>query len=135
EVLFLSTGYGSTQLAASQIAADQLGLMEKDPIFLAGYSGTADCLVGLIRGDGNVTLAPVSSSAKYLQSGDLRALAVTGPTDLVAGVPTFAELGYPKLSLLDLQRSIAGPPGMDEELLAAVRRAFSRAVADPEFRK
>lgn len=135
EILFLSTGYGSTALAACQITATQLGLMGRDPIFLAGYSGTADYLVALIRGDGNVALAPVSSASKYLASGDLRALAVSGEKSDVEGVPTFAELGYPILSLLDLQRSIAGPPGMDEELLAVLREAFRRAVADPEFRK
>src|SRR5690606_17835384 len=62
EILFLSTGYGSTALAACQIVANQLGLMEKDPIFLAGYAGTADYLVGLMRGDGNVALAPISAA-------------------------------------------------------------------------
>lgn len=134
EIVFVSTGYGSTALAACQIAANQMGLMEKDPIFLAGYAGTADYLVALLRGDGNAALAPVSSAAKYLASRDLRALAVTGETSRLDGVPTFAELGYPALSLLDLQRSIAGPPGMDEDLLAALREAFSRAVSDPEFR-
>lgn len=133
EIVFLSTGYGSTALAACQITANQLGLMGKDPIFLAGYSGTADYLVALIRGDGNVALAPVSSASKYLASGDLRALAVSGEQSEVAGVPTFAELGYPALSLLDLQRSIAGPPGMDEELLTELRDAFTRAVSDPGF--
>lgn len=135
EIVFLSTGYGSTALAACQITANQLGVMGKDPIFLAGYPGTADYLVALIRGDGNVALAPVSSASKYLVSGDLRALAVSGEKSEVEGVPTFTALGYPTLSLLDLQRSIAGPPGMDEELLSALREAFERAAADPGFRK
>jgi tripartite-type tricarboxylate transporter receptor subunit TctC len=135
EISFLSTGYGSTVLAASQIAAIELDLMKKDPIFLAGYAGTADCLVGLMRGDGNVALAPVSSATKYLQSGDLRAIAVTGEVSEVAGVATFAELGFPVLSLLNLQRSIAGPPDMDAGLLAELRAAFARAVADPEFQR
>src|SRR5690606_33904969 len=66
-------------------------------------------------------------------SGDLRALAVSGEQSEVESVPTFAELGYPALSLLDLQRSLAGPPGMDEELLAELRDAFMRAVSDPGF--
>ncbi len=135
EIVFLSTGYGSTVLAACQITANQLGLMGKDPIFLAGYSGTADYLVALIRGDGNVALAPVSSASKYLASGDLRALAVSGERSEVEGVPAFTELGYPVLSLLDLQRSIAGPPGMNDELLAELRAAFMRAVSDPGFRE
>jgi tripartite-type tricarboxylate transporter receptor subunit TctC len=133
QISFLSTGYGSTVLAASQIAADGLGLMAKDPIFLAGYAGTADYLVGLIRGDGNVALAPVSSAAKYVESGDLRPLAVSGEVSKLTGVPTFADLGYPDLTPLNVQRSIAGPPGMDPELLDMLREAFLRAAADPEF--
>lgn len=135
EISFLSTGYGSTVLAACQIVADQIGVMEKDPIFLAGYPGTTDSLVGLIRGDGNVALAPVSSAAKYLESGDLRAIAVSGEVSDIEGVPTFAELGFPVLSLLNLQRSIAGPPGMNTELLKELRAAFDRAVLDPKFRQ
>ena len=133
-ISFLSTGYGSTVLAASQIAADGLGLMVKNPIFLAGYAGTADYLVGLIRGDGNVALAPVSSAAKYIESGDLRPLAVSGEVSRLKGVSTFADLGYPELTPLNVQRSIAGPPGMDPELLAMLRGAFMRTAADPEFK-
>jgi tripartite-type tricarboxylate transporter receptor subunit TctC len=134
QISFLSTGYGSSVLAASQIAADGLGLMGKDPIFLAGYAGTADYLVGLIRGDGNVALAPVSSAAKYIESGDLRPLAVSGELSRLNGVPTFADLGYPELTPLNVQRSIAGPPDMDPELLETLREAFMRTAADSEFR-
>jgi tripartite-type tricarboxylate transporter receptor subunit TctC len=133
QISFVSTGYGSTVLAAMQIAADVLGLMEKDPIFLAGYPGTADYLVGLIRGDGNVALVPPSSAGNYIESGDLRVLAITGERSPFEGVPTFAELGYPELTSLDLQRSLAGPPNMDPELLATLREAFGRAISDPEF--
>jgi len=133
ELSFLSTGYGSSVLAASQIAAEQLGLTDQDPIYLAGYAGTADYLVGLIRGDGNVALGPVSTALKYIESGDLRPLAVTGDGSSLPGVPTFTELGYPDLAALDLQRSIAGPPGIDAQLLDTLRDAFLRAVADPEF--
>lgn len=135
ELAFLSTGYGSSVLAASQIVAGQLGLSDREPIYLAGYAGTADYLVGLIRGDGNVALGPVSTSLKYIESGDLRPLAVTGDGSSLPGVPTFTELGYPDLAALDLQRSIAGPPGMDAQLLVTLREAFLRAVADPEFIK
>ena len=130
---FLSTGYGSTVLAASQIVADQLRLEGEAPVFLTGYTGTADTLVGLIRGDGNVALAPVSSARAYVESGDLRALAVTGGARPLADVPTFAELGYAELTPLNVQRSLAGPPAMDAARLASLRAAFLEAVADPEF--
>jgi tripartite-type tricarboxylate transporter receptor subunit TctC len=133
EIAFLSTGYGSTVMAASQIAAHGLGLMYKDPIFLAGYTGTADYLVALMRGDGNVALAPVSSAATYIESGHLRPLATSGEDEDLDGVATFANLGLPELTALKVQRSIAGPPNMDLELLNRLRSAFNRAVSDPEF--
>lgn len=132
-IVFLSTGYGSTVLAASQIVADRIGLVDDDPIYLAGYAGTADSQVGLIRGDGNVALAPVSSALKYIESGDLLPLAVTGSASSLDGVPTFDELGFHELASLDLQRSLAGPPGMETDLLQTLREAFLRAVADPDF--
>jgi len=132
-ISFVSTGYGSTALAASQIVAGGLGLTDEDPIYLAGYAGTADYLVGLIRGDGNVAVAPVSTALKYIESGDLLPLAVAGDVSELEGVPTFTDLGFPQLAPLDIQRSIAGPPGMDAELLHKLRAAFSRAVADPDF--
>jgi len=134
-VTFLSTGYGSTVLAASQIVADQLDLQGNAPVFLTGYTGTADSLVALIRGDGNVALAPVASAQQYIESGDLRALASTGVTRALAEVATFAELRYPELTPLNVQRSIAGPPGMDPVVLEEFRTAFLAAATDAEFRR
>ena len=133
DVAFLSTGYGSSVLAASQIIADRIGLADNNPIFLSGYSGTADAQVGLIRGDGNVALIPITTALNYIASGDLLPLAVTGDVRSLEGVPTFSELGFPELASLNLQRSIAGPPGMDPATLNTLREAFLRTVADPEF--
>jgi tripartite-type tricarboxylate transporter receptor subunit TctC len=133
ELFFLSNGYGSSVLAASQIMVERLGLADADPVYLSGYTGTADFLVGLIRGDGNVALSPISSAIKYIESGDLIPLAVSGAERYFDGVPTFIELGFPDLAALDSQRSIAGPPGIAAETLEQLRAAFARAIADPEF--
>jgi len=135
KITFVSIGYGTTVLSAIQIMAEQLGLMSKDPIFLTGYEGTTDQLVALVRGDGNVTVSPISTAVQYVQSGNLRPLAVTGQNRNrnFPDVPTFAELGYPGLTPLNVQRSIAGPPGMDPALLTQLREAFTRVMADPGF--
>jgi len=133
QITFLSTGYGASVLAATQIAAESFRLADEDPIFLSGYAGTADYLVGLIRGDGHVGIAPVSTAAPYIDSGDLRPLAVSGAISTLEGVPTFAELGYPELADLGVRRSIAGPPGIDSQLLGQLRDAFMRAATNPEF--
>ena len=135
KITFVSIGYGTTVLAAIQIVAEQLGLMEKDPIFLTGYQGTTDQLVALVRGDGNATISPISTAEQYVRSGNLRPIAVTGESrsKFFPDAPTFAELGYPGLTPLNVQRSIAGPPGIPPELLSKLRDAFSRVMADPEF--
>ena len=135
KITFVSIGYGTTVLAAIQVMAEQLGLMTKAPTFLTGYSGTTDQLVALVRGDGNATLSPISTAQQYVQSGSLRPLAVTGEarSPHLPEVPTFIELGFPELAPLNVQRSIAGPPGMDPALLQQLRVAFDKAMADPEF--
>jgi tripartite-type tricarboxylate transporter receptor subunit TctC len=135
KITFVSIGYGTTVLAAIQVMAEQLGLMTKTPTFLTGYSGTTDQLVALVRGDGNATLSPISTAQQYVQSGSLRPLAVTGDarSPHMPDVPTFIELGFPELAPLNVQRSIAGPPGMDPALLKQLRDAFDKAMADPEF--
>lgn len=134
-ITFLSTGYGASVLAATQIAAEQFDLADKDPVYLSGYAGTADTLVALIRGDGNVAITPVSTAASYIESGDLRALAVSGTVSTVEGVPTFTDLGYPELAELGVRRSVAGPPGMDPELLRQLRAAFQQSTTNAEFRR
>jgi tripartite-type tricarboxylate transporter receptor subunit TctC len=136
KLTFVSIGYGTTVLAAIQILAEQLGLMEKNPTFLTGYEGTSAQLVALVRGDGNATITPISTAYQYIQSGNLRPLVVTGQSrnSALPDTPTFAELGYPELSQLNVQRSLAGPPGMDPAVLNTLRDAFMRVMNDPEFK-
>jgi tripartite-type tricarboxylate transporter receptor subunit TctC len=135
KITFVSIGYGTTVLAAIQVMAEQMGLMAKKPTFLTGYEGTTDQLVALVRGDGNATLSPVSTALQYIQSGNLRPLAVTGTgrSKHLPEIATFSELGYPDLAQLNVQRSLAGPPGMDPALLIQLREAFDKAMSDPEF--
>jgi tripartite-type tricarboxylate transporter receptor subunit TctC len=135
KITFVSIGYGTTVLAAIQIAAEQLGLMDKDLKFLTGYSGTNDQLVALVRGDGNATISPISTAVQYVRSGNLRPLVVTGNNrnSNFPDTPTFSELGYPGLTDLNVQRSLAGPPEMDPNVLSKLRDAFLRVMEDPEF--
>lgn len=133
DLAITSTGYGSTVLAALQITANQLGLDQKDPVYLSGYGGTTDAIVGLIRGDGQVSMAPVSSVTSYIESGDIRGIAMSGEESVFPGVPTFAEAGYPGLTPLNLQRSIAGPAGIDAATLAQLRAAFMTVVTDEAY--
>ncbi len=133
EITVTSHGFGATGLAANQIMFAVLGLEDRDVTYISGYSGTAETVVGAIRGDGDITVSVIGSVADYVESGDLTALAVTGEQSPWDGVPTFAEAGYPELTPINLQRSFAGPPGIPEDRLEILRNAFLEAVNNEDF--
>jgi tripartite-type tricarboxylate transporter receptor subunit TctC len=62
------------------------------------YQGNGS-IQDLLKGEIASAIMPVASSLGLVQSGDLRALATTGPrrSSFLPGVPTMAEAGYPSL--------------------------------------
>jgi len=62
------------------------------------YQGNA-AIQDLLKGEIASTIMPIGSSFGLVQSGDLRALATTGPhrSSFLPDVPTMAEAGYPSL--------------------------------------
>lgn len=133
DIVVTSHGFGSTGLAANQIMFAVMGLEERDPIYVGGYSGTTEAMVGAVRGDGDITVSVISSAMSYVNSGDLRPLAVSGNTRIWDDVPTFAEIGLPALTPINLQRAIAGPPNIPADRLQALRDAFVTATQNPSF--
>jgi tripartite-type tricarboxylate transporter receptor subunit TctC len=71
----------------------------------------------------------------HLESGKLRALAVTGTRRLsrLPTVPTLAELGVGEMDL-NSWWGFVGPAGMPAPLVSRLNAAIRRAVADPELR-
>ena len=123
-----STDFGSTAYAGMAI----FGEMLKFPVqHLTGYKGTNDYIVAVVRGDGDATTGPVSTMAKFIQSGDMRALFTTEDKSTLKGVPTIAELGHPDLTGLGVDRFVVGPPGLPAEITQALSQAMATAVQDP----
>lgn len=59
---------------------------------------SADQITALLGGHIDVTLLNIANTTAYVQSGDMKALAVTGEpatrTEEIKDVPTFADIGY-----------------------------------------
>jgi tripartite-type tricarboxylate transporter receptor subunit TctC len=72
----------------------------------------------------------------FLESGKLRALAVTGATRLprLPDVPTLAELGVPGFEEVGSWWGFVGPAGMDPQAVARLNAEVRQAMADPELR-
>lgn len=123
-----STDFGSTAFAGTAIFGEVL----KFPIqHLTGYKGTNDYIVGVVRGDGDATISPVSTMRKFIQAGDMRGLFTTEQTSTLDGVPTIASLGHPQLTGLGVDRFVLGPPGLPAEIVKTLSDAMAKAVADP----
>jgi tripartite-type tricarboxylate transporter receptor subunit TctC len=64
------------------------------------YRGTAPALQDLMAGSIESMIDPITTNVAMLRDGVLRALAVSTPARLpaLASIPTFAELGFPRLT-------------------------------------
>jgi tripartite-type tricarboxylate transporter receptor subunit TctC len=128
----LSTDYGSTAYAAGQIVGEVL----KFPVQpLTGYKGTNDYIVGAIRGDGEAVVAPVSTLKQFVEAGDMRPIFSTEEKSSIKDVKTIAELGFPQLTGLAVERFVIGPPGMPAETVKILSDSIMKAVASPEAQK
>jgi tripartite-type tricarboxylate transporter receptor subunit TctC len=96
------------------------------------YRSGADMVAAVAKGEVDVTVTSLSSSAPFLQSGGVRPIAVSTPAQLAAmpGVPTMAE-AVPGATA-SLWYGLVGPAGMPAEIVARANAAFNAILALPE---
>jgi tripartite-type tricarboxylate transporter receptor subunit TctC len=99
------------------------------------YKGAAPALQDLIAGNIQIIYDTVPALLPYIQSGKLRALAVTTSSRLpsLPDVPTTAEAGYPKF-LASTWNAIVAPARTPAPIIDTLNRAIVRAVQEPNVR-
>jgi len=98
------------------------------------YKGSGQVIVDVAAGQVLFATDSPSAALPLIQSGKLRALAVTGPTRLGAlpDVPTVAESGFPGFQVLAWW-CLAAPAGTPEAVIKKLSDAAQKAVASPEI--
>ncbi len=99
------------------------------------YKGEAPMVADMLGGQVRVGIGSMINLKPHIDSGKLRALAVTGPRriPLLGEVPTFAEAGLRQEALaLTGWLAIAGPKGMGRDAARQWAAAANRAVASRE---
>jgi tripartite-type tricarboxylate transporter receptor subunit TctC len=95
------------------------------------YRGNAPAVIDLIAGHVDIGLLQLVDTAQQLQAGNLRALAVLGPTRApsLPDVPTISEAGYPDVQGITFNGVFAPkatPRTVIDKLSAAIRVALAK---------
>ncbi|MEK9684890.1 MAG: hypothetical protein VW226_10100 [Rhodospirillaceae bacterium] len=132
------TAPGTTGYLATAILFDTFGLK---PQFITGYKSSSKYALGVIRGDGDLTILSVGSFRKYISSKkkdrqafkDLRPLLELTNGRSEYGVETTGGLGKKELDVLGGDRMIGTTPGTPKAIKDKLANAVFKAVSDPEF--
>nr|WP_233154942.1 tripartite tricarboxylate transporter substrate binding protein [Candidimonas nitroreducens] len=130
---FATSGFGSAgHLAAAQFLYD--AHISKVPIVL--YRGSAPALSDLVGGQVSAIMDPMLSSLPLVQSGKLRALAVTGKarSPLLPNVPTMREAGMKDFEFYSWY-GLWSPAKLPPEILSKLEAASSKIMDSPEMKE
>ncbi len=130
----LNYGSGGTG-SASHLGVAYFEKLEKLQAQHIPYRGMSTALNDLMAGSVDFAFTPVTGTESLVQSGKLKALAITGPARLkdFAGVPTFTDAGYPRMDVMGWI-GISGPKDMPPAVTARLNAAINKLVAEPQMR-
>jgi tripartite-type tricarboxylate transporter receptor subunit TctC len=131
KITYASAGNGSL----SHMLGELFKVSTGTDLLHVPYKGVGPALNDTLGGQVNLLFDNLPSSLPYIQSGKLRALAVSSPArlDVLPGVQTFAEAGVPQLNDPSWF-GLVGPAKLPEAVLARVHEAVTKALAAPEVR-
>jgi tripartite-type tricarboxylate transporter receptor subunit TctC len=100
------------------------------------YRGAAPAAVGVLSGEAHMTFASVTALVPHLRSKRLVALAVTSParSPIIPEVPTFAELGYPRVEAPSWY-SLLAPAATARDVVGRLHEELARIAALPDYRE
>ena len=132
KLTFGSGGVGTPAHLAGELLKVEAGL----DMSHAPFRGTGQALQSVIGGHVPVAFNPPAPLLPHLQSGALRAIAVTTltRTSALPDVPTIAESGYPGFDAATWH-AIVAPPNMPRDVSATLHRALKETLNDPQSRK
>jgi len=99
------------------------------------YKGGAPALVALLGAQNNVVFSLWPEALPYVQSGRLRALAVTTKARLpqIADIPTTAEAGFPSVEATGWQ-GVMVRAGTPKDIVARINAQVNKIMAVPDMK-
>lgn len=129
---YSSPGAGTLQHLGMELVKQELGL----DILHIPYHGAAGALTDLVADHVDLAFLPVHTALPFISAGKLRMLAVSTPkrSPLAPDVPSFAEIGHPKLTFA-LWYGMFGPPKLAAAVVDQWQRELVRVLALPDVKE
>lgn len=129
---FASSGPGSTSHTAAVVLFQRAGVR----LLSVPYAGTAAAIKDVLAGEVPVLFTHLGTVAGLVQTGQLKALAVTGSRRMAdfPGVETVAEAGYPGFDITTWHGVVA-PAATPRPIVVRLSTELMRIVALPEVRR
>jgi tripartite-type tricarboxylate transporter receptor subunit TctC len=131
KVNYGSSGIGGGMHLASEMFLARSGLQGVTHV---PYRGNSMVVPALLAGDLSFGFLGMDSAVPYIQSGNLRALAVTSPLrdPLLPEVPTFAEAGLPGVEV-GIWFVIEAPKNTPSAVVNKLNATLNAALNSPEL--
>lgn len=129
---FVSAGNGSSDHLTAELFWAQTGTSGLH----IPYKGGAPAMTDLIGGQADATFANVNSAIQHINSGKLRALAITSAkrSPVLPNVPTLEESGIQNVTLYSWQAVVA-PKGLPADVKAKIHAGLVAAINDPKVKQ
>jgi len=129
---FSSGGIGGSHQLSAELFKQSAGI---DMIHVPYKSGSAG-LTDLMAGNVTMMFDQMYSAMPSIKADKLRAIAITSKkrSPLLPNIPSFAEVGYPKVEVLNWQGLIA-PKGTPKAIIDKLNAAANEALKDPQLRE
>lgn len=120
----------------THIAAEMMKAMTGVKIAEIHYKGMGPAMNELLGGHVDMAFAPTQTAISLIQSGKVRALAMTGPArwKVLPDVPTMSEAGVPGYELIGWF-ALWLPPAAPQPIVKRVYGETVRALGEPEVRQ
>jgi len=129
---FSSGGIGGSHQLSAELFMQNAGIQM---IHVPYKSGSA-ALTDLMAGNVDMMFDQMYSAVPNIRADKLRPIAITSKkrSPLFPSVPSFAELAYPKVEVLNWQGFIA-PAGTPKSIIDTLNKAANEALKDPQLRE
>ena len=132
ELTFSSSGTSGTGHLSGELFASMAGVK----LVHVPYRGTGPATIAVLSGEVTFGFGNLVSLMPHVKSGQLRALAVTGPKRISAApsLPTVAEAGLPGYEYVTWYGVLA-PSATPRDIIARLGAELARIARQPELRE